>query len=414
MSNFKIYYNQMDTHEIVGIRVVDNDFYVNLPKMLPKKKENVRLMIDVLEKFIRKNKDQKSIVKTNIEDGKNEGNLLIGSMFYLLDDFLDNGYYNPRGFSYVVDQGNNIDFKKTVQKFTPEIYHDELYFKNHIMKLKKVNESDQLRNIHMYAVYKCHNILYFYYGDLDVVSIDDIGLSVEEVIYYLEEQKNLTYNDNKINLIENLISFYKGINNKNEIAYFLETSYFDKVWEEMLCTLVSNTPRENFYFKSKWIIDKEKGYKPKFNKESKLDFIRLLIDKQKKHIHVMVMDAKYYFYDWETNLGRLPGTTDINKQIGYMYFAKKKIENIFKEYTKTYHNSFLLPYNEKIEGSITGVFGIATTEMDESEEILGVYVDIEMVMKQYVSPNKLSLLLSELDDCILEKKSFKGRVMVEC
>lgn len=376
----------------VGVWINNKNVKVSLPKQMTNKVNDARLLVNTLEKYMVSISNQKSVVRTsdNYSVENVTGTTNISTLFEIIDDYLENGYYISKTPHYSDKVGRKIDFNRTIKKVTPHYYQNTFIYPRLVKKSKVSFEEELLRKIHKFVVYKVSKILEFYYGYLPVDEFKEINLSTTFTIHYLKQELFNTTNDYKRRLITLMLNYFEGLGSNDSIDLFIETSSFDVIWEEMLRSIFSNAKSSDFYFNTNWYLYSARNNVIKRrNRDSQLDLIRIDTDENLKTTNVYIIDAKYYSYNYNDRIGTLPQTTDINKQIGYMYFVKYKIKQLIPNYNINFYNVFMLPYENH---KIIKTFGYATSEMDLNEKIIGLNVDIRTVMQQYVRPNKISKL----------------------
>lgn len=384
----------------VGVWIDNERIKVSFPKNMGHEKKDVRLLIKTLEKYMTSKQEQISVVRTNLNSsiGTLAGKLPIGTLFEIMEDYLENGYYLSQTVHFSDKFGRKIDFNKTIKKVTPNFYQDTFIYPRHILRTRRSNEEELLRIIHKFVVYKASRILEFYYGQLPVEEVDQLHGTREYIIDYLKQELFNSTNDYKNRLITFLLSFFEGVNGDNEINLFIETSNFELVWEEMLRAIFSNAKRDNFFFKTRWYLYNDADpYRIRNNKDSELDLIKLSTDNKNNKLDIFVIDAKYYSYSQENKSGTLPQTTDINKQLGYLYFVRSKINQAYPNYDKSFYNMFIVPFKKGNDNKVLKTFGYATSEMDPSEKVIGINADIKKIMEQYTRPNMMVALNEELE-----------------
>ncbi|WP_171038128.1 LlaJI family restriction endonuclease [Aquibacillus sediminis] len=408
MNNYSLQFTNdgLDNENKVGIWIKDVKVKVSFPKQMNQDKKDVRLLIKTLEKYARTKDKQMSVIKTSVKSGigSMNGKLPLGAFFEIIDDYIEHGYYLSKTVHFSESKGRTIDFNKTIKKVTPNYYQGSFIYPKHIKRTKRTYEEELLRLIHKYVVYKISHLLEFYYGQIPVEDINELPVSKEQCINYLKQELFNSTNDYKIRLITLLLAFFEGTNGDDNIELFIETSNFELIWEEMLRTIFSNAKRRKFFFNTSWYLYNSEGeVRRKTNKDSELDLIKLNLFEEKNHIDVFVIDAKYYSYSEQNNKGTLPQTTDINKQVGYLYYVRQKIQELYPDsYSKHFYNVFIIPHTTTKNDRKLEAFGYAVSEMDRSEKIIGINADVKTVMSQYIKPNMVGVLNNTFDKEILK------------
>ena len=255
----------------VGIWLNNNNIKVSFPKQMDHKPYHVKILIDVLEKYKTLNKSQKSVVKSNVNTNIAKiGDIGIGVLFKIIDDYLENGYFKSNKKIYSQSVGRKIDFTKTIKKIVPYYVDSSFVYPNYIKVSNNTDEYDLLRLIHKYVVYKVSKILEFYYGDLAVDEIEEFNINLDYCIDYLNMELSNSTNDYKTELIINLLGYFQAAKSDGTMELFIETSNFDKIWEDMLRRVFCNVKHTDYYFNTEWVLY-ENGKRS--NKSSQLDLI---------------------------------------------------------------------------------------------------------------------------------------------
>lgn len=389
-----------DKHK-VGLFLGKNQLNVVVPKGMEYYKEaHIDILSKVLSKYHSK-KEQDNVIENDMHSMKVSDSTVISLsvLFDIIERYKVDRYYSRKEKHYSKSKGKKIDFKKTMKKYTP-FFHEDQYIYNSYIKKYKTDENHVVKNIHINCVKEICEYLDIFYNNLSIEKNTKFYISKEESIEALKRELQNCYNDNDIRTLSNLIVYLenKGLNN-HKFKYFKYSKSFEYIWEDMVDSIFSNIDKKEFYYKSYWRIEGQS--KLKKNKSARLDCIRIV--ENEEELDIYIIDAKYYSYSCKSNEGKLPTTTDINKQIEYKYYVKDLIENKMKYLTKykkiNYYNIFILP---RTTNNILEYFGTAYSEMDEDEYIYGLYLDVDFAMNSYLGNKNPKLAIDKLKS-LLEK-----------
>ncbi|MDY2883832.1 MAG: LlaJI family restriction endonuclease [Romboutsia timonensis] len=344
---------------------------------------DVNLLSSCLDKYYKK-LNQKSVSQDNLKDldftGQKEFSFM--SLFNIIDDYIENGYYYEIINCTQTNGKNNINFVKTINKFSPYLINNNLLFIDHITQSKKINYNNPITQIHMYVVEQSFNIIGLFFPNIEYEINCILPYPVEYCINLLEKTIAETFNDDRRLFLQRLLSFFKISKvNDSEITFY-STNKFDVIWEDMLHELLGNQPISDYYFNSSWTLVDETN--KKINSPSRPDVVH--IDFNLDLVKCFIIDAKYYTYSLSNKLGTLPNTGDINKQILYKINAENVVNNKFSALSYEYINCFILP-NYCCCNRID-YLGYATSDFNTNEVVHAFSLDIKLVMNTYINMHR--------------------------
>jgi hypothetical protein len=199
----------------------------------------------------------------------------------------------------------------------------------------------------------------------------------------IRENLKTTFNDRTKLLFTAMIAMLKHERAESKNAFFFGTTHFHTVWENLVDITygVPNAEKRKYFPPAKWhfVNGRTEGNKllP--------DTIMRLDDCDRNDKEIFVLDAKYYSFDLFFNV---PSASDINKQITYGEYAKKK-------HGKSVYNAFIIPYNFKVDRQGLGTkelelddyfyIGYATMEdtkgNESHEKVLGILIDTRWLIE---------------------------------
>lgn len=367
----------------VGVIIYDDIVIKCFPKYISKadKTDTLKTIVAVLQKY---GEREKVVEAINGIDDNAEFNLL-SVVLFILSDFVDNGVYSNQKDITTLDGNGEIDWDKTINETYAVISNKkplylEMYTKNAID-----DDADYFRQLHMYVISNCSNILkdtgldeifalpYFDFKIDETLFTDD-----EVVLAKIAKELNVQFVNRKQLVLKTLYAFISH-NNANLSEYRLSlfgTNNFNIVWEKV-CAFVFNNQLnkplnglniklvdEKYNRSEQRLIDivKKPIWSPLPNDIIKHQARRTLVpdiisvyeDSGKKYF--IISDAKYYLLRLnETELEGNPGVEDVSKQHLYALAYKEFIEsNAFD----VVDNVFLFPSENE------GFELVGTVEMD--------------------------------------------------
>lgn len=290
------------------------------------------------------------------------------SAFYIIDYYLKYGLYKKSNNQTQLNKNGKINWKKTLTNTEP-IYLKGNIIYNDFYTRTNIREESIITSIQKYCLSVSTKILGWMY-DIAPIKIENINLSVNEMLYHLNKELYATNVDNKKSIIKEMINLISGTNttsilNNKEVA--IGRYHFDKVWERLLKKELYRTFNEYNCLPNTYYVDS------KNNKIMNSDLYPDMIIKEKNTI--IIIDAKYY------QLNNLPPSSDVCKQLFYSQFIKHRNRNY------KIINMFLLPKNLKQEYEY---YGYAASEQTKKEEkIMTYYIDTKCVLKDHQAIKKL-------------------------
>lgn len=396
--------------DFVGIRYDSEkkQFYIDFPlgyknKDLPENNENLTTedekllrtdilnLINILHKYGSNNQTQKAK-----EYSKKENNILpIFAYFYVIRDFLKNGYYKPKEIIYKKNASGKKNWNKTIKKIQPIVSNGNVVYLDFITRNNAIKENEILTKIHKYCVYEAFENI----GCLLTSYLPPnphIKLNKKQFTIALKEKIAKTFNDKEKLLFQNMldiINFDSKEHNGN--SFFYGTYEFHYVWEKLVDDYFGIIKTDEMYPVAKWVN----------TKQSKIEFIPDTIMIPENENKIFVLDAKYYKGGVNESLGSLPRAESIPKQLVY---ARKidKVFNFEKKLNYPIYNAFIMPSdcfatNNKI------IEYVAPVEVDwlfNDEEkktynhIQGIRLDIRTIMHN--KANNREELFTELEKII--------------
>ncbi|NOU73989.1 LlaJI family restriction endonuclease [Paenibacillus sp. LMG 31458] len=315
----KFYFN------LTGFLVHNDNIFIVFPKNHkipddePELLEHIRTLAGVLLRYQN---------ETSLEENENEllfGNTSndtaegIAASLWIIRDYIEYGLIQ-RQFQSNTLSGSNIDWTRTINTSHPIFSSSGVVYTTPKYRKKSLDLNNILRSIHEYVVLRSFQKYGWIlgYNTFDNVTInEELPCNEELATYLLSKELNSIFNDREIKLMNTLIEFINGSDNKNQKTTLdtLATNYFHNVWEAM-CSFVFR----NEYKTLKKYIPKPIWHLSDNRTESTHQRPDILIVRQNK---LYILDAKYY-----NTPKSLPGWQDLVKQFFYAYSLKHKFRNM--------------------------------------------------------------------------------------
>lgn len=351
-----------------GIAIVNNQLIVVFPKgyILPTDlivlKKHIRVLIKTLDRY-------NTEVRTTFEEedyflNPKGTSINLGSINFLIDDFIENGILTFKTKEYSLNKNHNIHWPRTINKTIPIISNKTPYYLEWVNKSNQIDHNHIISLIHLRILNEVIDMMGWLYDlDEDFLSPVDLIIDYELWIHLINLELDKTYDDRTIQVLINLKNYLLGSSTsdtKNKFHIFA-TKYFQNVWEK-ICLYAFVPSMEGSYELPHpyWAIPNRK---PKYTEQ-----IPDIIFEEKNQL--FILDAKYYQTKFAP--AKLPGWKDLVKQ----FFYKDSLNYQNKI------NVFLFPGTVEDKISYLGFAAIETQEYKYGK-IYGVILDNHFIIENY-------------------------------
>ena len=328
----------------------------------------------------------------------------IDTYIWIINNYIQNGYYIEQEIIYTKKNNGKINWKKTIKNNEYLIDNDlNIIYNKFITKQAITNETNIITLIHKYCVYVAVQAFWFLCNiNEKSVEAPNINMKIEEMLAILRVEYTKSFLDSKKELLMNMIQMLEWLSDEKTSydMFSIHESKFQVVFENLIYDNFGNEENlEEYYPFANWYIKGE-------NEPFKSSYLREdAILKQKDAIYIL--DAKYYKYAYikeQRRADKLPNTASIEKQVIYgEYVAKTKKK-------KTY-NIFLIPFNSR-KNSFIEYIGYAkegwkdTTKTNKEELYEKIYtfkVDLKsLVNGTFTKEENIKKLLESVKNVIEE------------
>ena len=302
---------------------------------------------------------------------------------YIIQDYLQNGYYIERESYYTRSQRGKISWKRTIQQEDPHVDGNNIVYLDYRVKTNQVNMDNLITHIHRYCVYQSfYRFGWLYFNNDYLPEESRIPYNEKLFISTLSQALANTYNDSKRLLYQsmiNIVSNQKGIVDIKNME--IGVNRFDPVWERIVDYIFGENGKNRYFPHATWSIIKN----GKIVKSSALEPDTIM----KHDGKIFVLDAKYYKFGITEKASDLPQTSSIQKQITYgkhiaEHMNEVPIDNVF--------NAFIMPFNATDEHMVFVSVGTADWEEYQADSanyiyVLGILLDTRWAITQYIRHN---------------------------
>lgn len=298
---------------------------------------------------------------------------------YYLDH--NGNYYTEIEPTFRVDRRGKPDFKRTIQTQRPILQDDNVVYLDMVIRDSSPNFNKLITKIHKYCVAESFDRIGWLYTT-NKPEEADIGFDKNLFIAILNDKCNDTNKDEDKKLFKSMIAMIEFMdNNTIDKQFYFGTDKFEHVWEKLIDTVFGENNKEYYFPHAQWTT---RYGNDKNQPSSALEPDTIMIYNGKFY----VLDAKYYRYGVYPKLGirSLPQSSDVNKQITYGEFVKKK-----RAGSADVFNAFIMPFNmyNNVFGQIVEYMNVAEAKGDWKDNteyykrIQGIVMDTRYLMKNY-------------------------------
>jgi len=371
-------------------------------------RKDVFRLLSVLQRFT----DHKEGDKT---DNKTEliSSFPLSSYQYIIQDFLQHGYYIEKEVKYIQSLKGKINWKRTIQQEQPQLDGDNVVYLNFQVKTNQINSDNLITKIHQYCVYQS----FFRFGWLYLSSAylpqkPVFKCDKKLFINTLQQALNSTFNDSKRKLFQSMINIINDDDDDVEVKNVsIGVNKFEGVWERLVDYVFGEADKERYFPHATWHIIKN-GH---IETSSALEPDTIM----KHDGKIYVLDAKYYQYGVSYDPSALPQTSSIQKQITYGKHIVENAKVLDEIPAKDVLNAFIMPFNADSDDKYKFV-SVGTADWEAYAPntpnyayVLGILLDTKWLISEYVRHNdkEIELLSNQIEESLdlFKKKIYSSQ-----
>lgn len=292
------------------------------------RRRDILLLLSILRKYSRK------MDGTFSKKGAGEIEFPIDAYLYIIGDFINNGYYREKEFTYKTSRQGKINWSRTIKITKPFVQGNNIFYLDFITRNKKNKNNEWITLIHKYCVYLSFLRMGWLFTSF-VPPNPHIGGSDRLYRSVLVDKLAHTFNDKNKRLFKSMMAVLRYEEETSQkVNFCYGTSSFYHIWESMIDWVYGVENKKKYYPRTKWRIGKKLYYKYPLEPDS----IMLLGN------DIYILDAKYYKYGITGKVEDLPDTSSIHKQITYGEFISHN-EKLRTAPDMKIYNAFILPYS---------------------------------------------------------------------
>lgn len=338
----------------------------------------------------------------------------IHAYLYIINDFLNHGYYQQKEQVYRRSASGKISWTRTIKQIRPQLIDGSAVYLDFITHHTNHNENELITQIHKFCVHECFEKLGYLFSSY-IPQKSPLAFNKNLFTAVIKTKAVSTFNESELLLFKNMLDVINSMDSNGEKKDFIfGTDNFHHIWEQLVDQVYGESNKDTFYPKVYWKI--KNSSKP-FTFSEKRNSLRpdtiMITDRGKENQKIFVLDSKYYRYGVTKNPNHLPDSASVVKQIAYAEYIdnannRKNMpcdvssfinsENIF--------NAFIMPADKTSAETIGYVSADYVLPQDSEEtskpyyKIYGILLDIKELMYHHVPHD--NKLIEELATKILK------------
>lgn len=390
--------------KFVGLRFVDGKLSIHFPVGYTKPEnaddKQIRLdilnLISVLSSF---GTPESLLHQTDIRLKSTQVTFPIHAYLFVINDFLNHGYYRSKEQIYKRAHSGKISWSRTIKQVRPQIANENAVYLEFITHRTNHNEAELITLIHKFCVHESFCKLGFLFSSF-VPAKPPIAFNKNFFTSILQAKIAHTFNENEILLFKNMLDIILYLDSSSDKDNFIfGTNNFHHIWEQLVDSVYGEKDKEKFYPKVYWHLNGSKA-DFSFGNSEKRNSLRpdtiMIQNRGKPEQKIFVLDSKYYQYGATKNPNHLPDSASVVKQLAYAeYIDNTEIRSKLPEDVRFFiksgniYNAFIMPADNESPENIGYVSAEYVLPQDSEQaekpyhQIYGILLDIRTLMHSH-------------------------------
>ena len=390
--------------KFVGLRFVDGKLSIHFPVGYAKPENaddrQIRLdilnLISVLSSF---GTPESLLHQTDIRIKSTQVTFPIHAYLFVINDFLNHGYYKPKEQIYKRASSGKISWSRTIKQVRPQIANENAVYLEFITHRTNHNEAELITLIHKFCVYESFCKLGFLFSSF-VPAKPPIAFNKNLFTSILQAKIAHTFNESELLLFKNMLDIILYFDSSADKDNFIfGTNNFHHIWEQLVDSVYGEKDKEKFYPKVYWHLNGSKA-DFSFGNSEKRNSLRpdtiMIQNRGKPEQKIFVLDSKYYQYGATKNPNHLPDSASVVKQLAYAeYIDNTEIRSKLPEDVRFFiksgniYNAFIMPADNESPENIGYVSAEYVLPQDSEQaekpyhQIYGILLDIRTLMHSH-------------------------------
>lgn len=358
MESFPEIIQVTESTDFVGLFVKDGKLKISVPKML-------RFSDNLIEKkkeivlFLNSINIAKTIEKKDLNKSDSNSNSIwpFDSYLWIIEDYLNNGFYFNREKRYVNENKGKIEWKRTMKNMPLVSNGNVIYDKFVTSKISPTN--DDVANIYKFCLKLSSNRIGWLFNYNIAIELS-INKSIEEMIYIVRKEMLNTFDDVKSIRFKHMLNILENADdNPYSSGYQIYgINHYYTVFEKMVDKYfggLSESKKKDYNPIGHWMLNEANDSTPSSNLRPDTIF--------EHGDNLYILDSKMYKFGYTGDPNHLPETTSMQKQITYGDYVATKFSS------EHIRNAFIIPYDKHLDVFEKNSFGYKVTPLDENKNI---------------------------------------------
>lgn len=390
--------------KFVGLRFVDGKLSIHFPVGYAKPENaddrQIRLdilnLISVLSSF---GTPESLLHQTDIRIKSTQVTFPIHAYLFVINEFLNHGYYKPKEQIYKRASSGKISWSRTIKQVRPQIANENAVYLEFITHRTNHNEAELITLIHKFCVHESFCKLGFLFSSF-VPAKPPIAFNKNFFTSILQAKIAHTFNESELLLFKNMLDIILYLDSSTDKENFIfGTNNFHHIWEQLVDSVYGEKDKEKFYPKVYWHLNGSKA-DFSFGNSEKRNSLRpdtiMIQNRGKPEQKIFVLDSKYYQYGATKNPNHLPDSASVVKQLAYAeYIDNTEIRSKLPEDVRFFiksgniYNAFIMPADNESPENIGFVSADYALPQDSEQaekpyhQIYGILLDIRTLMHSH-------------------------------
>ena len=390
--------------KFVGLRFVDGKLSIHCPVGYTKPEnaddKQIRLdilnLISVLSSF---GTPESLLRQTDIRLKSTQVTFPIHAYLFVINDFLNHGYYRSKEQIYKRTPSGKISWSRTIKQIRPQITNENAVYLEFITHRTNHNEAELITLIHKFCVHESFCKLGFLFSSF-VPAKPPIAFNKNFFTSILQAKIAHTFNESELLLFKNMLDIILFLDSSADKENFIfGTNNFHHIWEQLVNSVYGEKNKEKFYPKVYWRLNGSKA-DFSFGNSEKRNSLRpdtiMIQNRGKPEQKIFVLDSKYYQYGATKNPNHLPDSASVVKQLAYAeYIDNTEIRSKLPEDVRFFiksgniYNAFIMPADNESPENIGYVSAEYVLPQDSEQaekpyhQIYGILLDIRTLMHSH-------------------------------
>ncbi|MGN0728560.1 LlaJI family restriction endonuclease [Treponema sp.] len=401
--------------KFVGLRFIDGKLSVYFPVgyRKPNKadekevRRDILNLISVLSTFT----SRESAISNPAFLNTKEVDFPIHAYLYIINDFLNHGYFQQKEQIYRRSTSGKISWARTIKQIRPQIIDGSAVYLDFVTHHSNHNENELITLIHKFCVHECFEKIGYLFSSY-IPQKSPLAFNKNLFTAVIKTKASSTFNESELLLFKNMLNVINSMDSNGEKKNFIfGTDNFHHVWEQLVDSVYGEKDKDSFYPKVYWKFKNSKTFSFSEKRNSLRPDTIMITNRGNENQKIFVLDSKYYRYGATKNPNHLPDSASVVKQLAYaQYIDNTEIRSKLPEDVRPFiksrniYNAFIMPADNESPENIGFVSAEYVLPQDSEQaekpynQIYGILLDVKIIMYCHIPHDKK--LIDELSEKI--------------